>query len=378
MATTCSNVLRQPSVSVTIRTMNPDSHIVLGEGYDATKVYKLFENRYGASPVIFSNPSIPYALSCLYLRDSPEGAITDTAARIRRKCIEDHTPSGLPPHALAFKLPQKFIEDEALLDENPIELNPATDVQNGGTYSGVVQVRSVFGKRMGHSNIRRGSAVVIDREHIMTVAHNIWHERDGIAKSIQILRDCRADPYEVDSRLVDAGVVNYQWPISFSDEHDFAILHVSEPLHRGIQSMEYKQTPVAGGIHDVKIYGFPFNMFDNHNGEYLGRLCHSQGQVEYHCIDGLLDHNGDTEKGSSGGPVVESSGSVVAIHKGTMRDSRRRPIINIAVLINRHGNDVEKFMQALAVINGTSGSLEIAQSDNFMLEGHEAVCLGWE
>ncbi|KAI1460234.1 trypsin-like cysteine/serine peptidase domain-containing protein [Annulohypoxylon moriforme] len=280
---------------------------------------------------------------------------------------------GCEPQALIFKLLLRRSRPEAILRRNPRRVSPATTVQDGGIYSGIVRVVAEFKDHIGQRRRSSGSGTIIDNRHVVTVGHNVWNPEDGLAVSITIVRDDRADQKNYH---VDSGVVHFQWVKVSSVPHDFTILHVSEPFHDQIQHMKYETTPTSGGVVNVGIHGFPYDMPSNDQGHHLAHLCYSQSQVEYVPNDySMVLHDGDTESGNSGGPVVDtSSNTVIAVHRGSCGDS------NEAIAINHHGNDIEMFMKVLASMTDTSSAKDprIVQGREFPYNESTVAGVRWE
>ncbi|KAI1805306.1 hypothetical protein F4811DRAFT_551948 [Daldinia bambusicola] len=254
--------------------------------------------------------------------------------------------------------------NEAILEENPIVDSPEETVQDRGPVSGVMMVKATFEGR-GRRRVLKSTGVAINHSYIMTVAHAIWDSEFGLASSIKVIRDVRVGPSQENMRYVDAGAVHYRWaknPGCTSEstrKNDFAVLHVSEPFHRGIQPMAYKEPPAHPT--DVSIYGFP-------RGEPRLRYSLSR-QVKYAPnISGLLGHKGDTNHGSSGGPVIEiSSGIAFGLHQGFAKKTSTTPLINKAVLLQIHGNDPHRFMQFIDDFTeeNSMGDSSVVKGDEF-------------
>ncbi|KAI1472812.1 trypsin-like cysteine/serine peptidase domain-containing protein [Daldinia caldariorum] len=290
--------------------------------------------------------------------------------RARIECLPTLIDGG-PSAAVAFWYPSDhpFDYGEASIGLNRREVISDTYVQNDGPWSGIVRVEALFLGRTGKWWRTTGSAVIFDDYHVMTVGHNVWSREGGLALFVSIHRDRRADPEHLDTRYVDAGAVHYQWAKACSEakeskfmgkaawENDFAILRVSKPFHEGCRRMEYGKTPL--GDTNVGIYGFPRDMSID-NKVWQASLCFSRSTVTYApTTSTMLDHDGDTAGGNSGGPVVDNaSGKVIALHRGydKVKLHRRAEVdlaeINKAVALLVKGNDPEKFSQAIDVLTG--------------------------
>ncbi|KAI0851537.1 hypothetical protein F5Y00DRAFT_230042 [Daldinia vernicosa] len=59
----------------------------------------------------------------------------------------------------------------------------------------------------------------------------------------------------------------------------------------------------------------------------------------------MIEHFGDTLPGNSGSPVINSSGNIVAVHFGW--DFVHGRTVNLAVAIERNGNNITALRQAL-------------------------------
>ncbi|XDG07479.1 hypothetical protein ABKA04_007094 [Annulohypoxylon sp. FPYF3050] len=281
------------------------------------------------------------------------------------RILLDITINSCSPQAVAFRLSSNH--EESVLGKNRRRETHTPDIQDRGHYSEVIAKIRVSNNRYGFLH---GTGTVIGDHHIITVGHNVWHPDFGLAESITISRDARASS-EVDYRRVDAGVVHYHWATAFSQKNDFAVLHVSEPFPDEINRMAYRKTPSFEDV--IKVYGFSRDMPKDKNGKSLFHLCHSFSYVQYSVGEPLLYHDGDTEKGSSGGPMVDPSGVMIAVHRsgGETR--------NKAIAINHHGNDVDKFIEiGIAMATKTQIDPPIKKSNEFTLYDSTIACFGWE
>ncbi|KAI0554002.1 hypothetical protein F4679DRAFT_392797 [Xylaria curta] len=207
----------------------------------------------------------------------------------------------------------------------------------------------------------------------MTVAHNVWHMAFGPAVAIVIHRDHRAGPSGIDHRHhVEIASVHYGWATTHSKQNEFAILRVSVPFSEKVKPMKYKATiedPVETTIHGFSS-DFP----------KTGILSYSRAESRYVSEERIVFHDGNMFKGASGGPVVDGDGVVIAIHRGWGRHLSVEDRINQAVAINRHGNDVRRFIDALALSAGQfpDGASGIAHGATFVFRAAQVTLVGWD
>ncbi|KAI1393203.1 trypsin-like cysteine/serine peptidase domain-containing protein [Hypoxylon trugodes] len=320
-----------------------------------------------------TTPTPPIRIESRNMTRTPNGNIFPVK-RVRLPC--QVLPGGYTPAAFVFNLSSQFDSVETVLGKHPRDVSLSVDIENGGILSGVVMVESRYVDSNGNLWIGHGSATVIDEHHVVTTAHNVWDDNLGLARSIKISRDHRVDP---DDRYVDYGAVHYQWAHDLSKRNDFAVLRVSEPFHDGIRPLGYMKTPFDVGAMDFTVYGFPCDMPKDEDGEQLYQLCFSHSSFRDEPWNrNLIYHDGDTYYGNSGGPVVGPDGKMLAVHRG-YRNLSPTGKINVAVAINHHGNDIEKFIQALRARAGMALSRDflLIQGDA-LVDYPNAACFGWE
>ncbi|KAI1089504.1 trypsin-like cysteine/serine peptidase domain-containing protein [Rostrohypoxylon terebratum] len=294
---------------------------------------------------------------------------------------------GREPQAIVFQLPPRWNHPEAVLGRNPRTVSPVDNVEDGGSCSGFLMVLAVLVDHLGLRHRKYGAGTVIDDCRVLTAGHIIWCREFGLAQSITVRRDARAGS---DGRCVDTGVVHFQWAKDSSAKNDFAILHVSKAFPRGVRRMKYETTPISDDQTGVKIYGFPYDMLRHEDEQTYNQLCFSHSDVHYTCGSPLLCHDGDTEPGNSGGPLVGPSETVIAIHRGSGckaveiyengRKTKKFIRTNKAVAINHNGNDVEKFIKYMAAMLGDLSVQDprIIRSVNLLHHGWEVSGFGWD
>ncbi|OTB14486.1 hypothetical protein K445DRAFT_131375 [Daldinia sp. EC12] len=112
-------------------------------------------------------------------------------------------------------------------------------------------------------------------------------------------------------------------------------------------------------------------------------LCYSRSTVTYvPTTSTMLDHNGDTEGGNSGGPVVDDeSGKVIALHRGCSKvNVRSKEWINKAVALLFKGNDPEKFRQAIDFLSWgeSKEGFQVRKGYEFSIGECAATCFSWD
>ncbi|KAI0531556.1 trypsin-like cysteine/serine peptidase domain-containing protein [Xylaria digitata] len=232
-----------------------------------------------------------------------------------------------PPMAVAWKLGAGF--SEAILGKNPRDVVPPEEIMPGSLLRGVMKIISVC----GGSTVTE-SGVLIDDWTVATVGHLLVNGH-GHAKEVVICAGHGGGDNTVESRGGIYVTVHYDWYNKRSDPNDLAFIRLSEPFGT-VNPIGYMQTPITNDDIDASIYGFPY---DTPNDALGYRLCVSKCPVRYSqsSSTGMLEHEGDTEKGTSGGPVLDANGIVIALHKGG------GGLVNQAVTIDRNGNDFWAF-----------------------------------
>ncbi|KAI0436151.1 trypsin-like cysteine/serine peptidase domain-containing protein [Xylaria telfairii] len=260
------------------------------------------------------------------------------ASNNSRRVITQEGPSH--PMAVAWKLDAGF--SEAILGKNPRDVVPPEEIMLGSYLRGVVKITVGF----GGDSIVTGSGVLIDDWTVATVGHLLVNDY-GHAKDVVISAGQGSSDNTIEFRDGIYVAVHYKWYDKRSDPNDLAFIRLSKSFDT-VNHIKYMQTPVTDNSIDASIYGFPYDMPHDSPGN---RLCVSRCPVRYgqSSSTGMLEHEGDTAKGTSGGPVLDAQGIVIALHKGWAETGRRQ--VNRAVAIDRDGNDFWAFRLILGYMS---------------------------
>ncbi|KAH6696711.1 trypsin-like cysteine/serine peptidase domain-containing protein [Leptodontidium sp. MPI-SDFR-AT-0119] len=244
--------------------------------------------------------------------------------------IKEEKPRS--PRAVAW--PLQPTHTEALFGKNKRIVVGGEEVAYGGNLRGIVQINSEF---YGGVTVI-GTGVLINGWTVATAGHLLIDEA-GHAKNVVILAGKDGSSGDVESRDGIYVTVPYQWYKESFKQEDLGFIHLQKQFDT-VNPIMIKQTPVSD---NGAIYGYPGDMPDCAKGDYL---CKSTSLIMY-IPSGMVEHEADTEKGNSGGPILDDKGLVIGLHRGwDYKDDGTK--INQAVAIDREGNNFGAFIQVLA------------------------------
>jgi len=215
---------------------------------------------------------------------------------------------------------------------------PIGEIGHGGHTSGVVKIDTKFHGGRSYS----GTGFLINNGRaIATSGHLLFNVEEGHAKSAVIRAGPNGSSSNVECRVGIYAVIGHGWYASQSKPNDLGLIYLREPFH-SVTSMHVRQTPASD---NGTVYGYPGDMPHYAEGQ---ELCKSASVITYNSdvTAGMVEHEADTEKGNSGGPVVDDHGLVIAIHRGWGYKSNGEKI-NHAVAIDHEGNDIAAFVAVL-------------------------------
>ncbi|KAI1384095.1 trypsin-like cysteine/serine peptidase domain-containing protein [Hypoxylon trugodes] len=233
---------------------------------------------------------------------------------------------------------------EASLKKNPLRVVDVEEIQPGKTPHGAyVDLVLIFLSVLtlstpvvriiawlSNMECSSGTGTVIDNYTVVTAAHVLVSD-SGHAVSVQVIAE--------EGRNIESRYCKLDKPFDT------------------VQPIECQQCPITKENDAyTTIYGFPK---DTSVFAPCGQLCMSESPFHYNPTSKMIEHEGDTEEGNSGGPLIDSSGKVFALHSGCVHD-KTKDMVNLAVMIDRDGNNIAALLQ---VLNGEQ-SIESSTAPN--------------
>ncbi|KAI2464333.1 trypsin-like cysteine/serine peptidase domain-containing protein [Annulohypoxylon bovei var. microspora] len=234
---------------------------------------------------------------------------------------------------------------EARLGQNPMK-QVGEMVANSGVLDGIVQVVTKWSKHDRKSAIGIGTLI---EPNVVAVCGHLLRSQNGYAVKVEITAGNGA------SATGDYVVVPKKWLVRLENcrKNDIGMIHLDRPLN-GVHPLDYAQTPVTDSLshHGIlgRVYGFP---------ERFPRLCVSNMKIQFSLTyyPGWVEHNGDTMKGNSGGPIVDMNGRLIAVHGGwAWANKEMTGRINVSAPVDRMGNDFDVLREILAYMAVNPGA----------------------
>ncbi|KAF4466348.1 atp synthase f1 [Fusarium albosuccineum] len=263
--------------------------------------------------------------------------------------------------AVGWVLPCKV--SEMRLNKNPQVEVPVDEIKPGGPFRGIVRIVAIF----PNGTKGYGTGFLIDHDVVATSGH-VLADDDGNALKVLLFAGTGGPDGTMERREGDWVVVHGNW---FSrgehrDSNDIGFIRLS-----AVKPLEYMTTPVSDGRLTGTVYGYPGDFPAHARGK---RLCKSTSPLWFpYEASRVLQHEADTEVGSSGGPITDAKGSVIAVHAGHPKYT----MINEAVPINRNGNDFDIFIRIakfLALCRRDRAGL-ITPADDVILEDGQRIAI---
>ncbi|KAF2972794.1 hypothetical protein GQX73_g804 [Xylaria multiplex] len=251
--------------------------------------------------------------------------------------IEFEGPDSHRMRIVAWSLAEanSLTRHEGVITKLPRKVVKREFTTRGCKYSGIFKIVSEFEGPDKSRYRAQGTAFAVNKSHVLTAAHNMWHPKLGPAKNATLFPDARAGMWAQYARKCIAAATSPNWVQVRQVEHDFCMVAVAEPFGPEVHILPCHPSPGPSHVKDGIILGFPLDLPCDAPGRHLIQC---KGELSYHVDrDGIaIEHDINTKKGNSGGPVI-TSGQVVGIHTSFIHCERK----NRAIVINRNGNNVD-------------------------------------
>ncbi|KAI1384094.1 trypsin-like cysteine/serine peptidase domain-containing protein [Hypoxylon trugodes] len=252
-----------------------------------------------------------------------------------------------------------FTFEEAYLGKNPLMLVDVQEIQPGKMPQAIVYIVVA----LDNGGFRYGSGTVIDNNIVVTAGH-VLISSSGRAVSVDVIAG-EGDTKEL--RRGKCAAIHGRWYSMQAIANDVGVIELNEPF-KNVQPLTYIQSPIAndtGGI--ATVYGFPKDESRFLQNE---RLHKSRAPCKYNPTFKMIQHEGDSIGGVSGGPMIDKLDKVIAIHHGWNNDKETREVVNLAVTIGHNGNDFAALRQVLGA-SSIPGSTSHTQD-----QSHTVECMG--
>ncbi|KAK4222838.1 hypothetical protein QBC38DRAFT_66602 [Podospora fimiseda] len=228
----------------------------------------------------------------------------------------------------------------------------------------------------------KGSGFIItgqkNEQIVATAAHNLFEL--GLANSVILTTKVGTTTETVRYGTYAAAHAGYYSTLR-RDVNDIAFILPNQNFP-DVEPLRYQQTPETEKML-IDVFGFPKNA-EGLTPVPNGRLFVSTAAyMKYPNTDGEVAHQGNTEQGFSGGPILSSNepNTVIAVHTGAhaAKDFGVHKS-NLGAPINRSGNDFEPFHKFLSLVEDNTRAPNDAPARLCQLEklGPKGVAFTWD
>ncbi|KAK3371141.1 hypothetical protein B0T24DRAFT_305660 [Lasiosphaeria ovina] len=252
------------------------------------------------------------------------------------------------PKATAFRLQaaRSRREPEGKADDKiSREAVSSHDVQPGGDSRAVVSVKVIFESGDKAAEIL-GTGFAIDLSTVAVAGHLVAPDDPNYGRALQVIVQAGEPGNGAETRRGEYVAVHSNWISNQSEEHDIAFIRLVNPF-KDLKPIkcEALQKPVADNKNtDACVYGYTHcNEIGVPSHINSSKLWKSRAPYTF-SDDGFVLHKGDTDRGTSGGPVIlVDKGVAFAIHTGfSISDS-----VNFAVPFDFDNHNPTMFREVL-------------------------------
>ncbi|KAI1384088.1 trypsin-like cysteine/serine peptidase domain-containing protein [Hypoxylon trugodes] len=216
---------------------------------------------------------------------------------------------------------------------NQLELVATEEIQPGLAAHAVAYIETWSGR----VRCSYGTGAVIHGNIVVTVGHVLMSSSGPVtAVRVTVGRGPTSE-----SRHGTRVAFNLNWCTTGAIANDVALIELNLPFDN-VRPLNYGQSPVTdeNGVDSIA-YGFP----NTGTSVPCGQLYKSTAPLKYNPALNIFEHWGDTDSGSSGGPLIDNSEKVIALHWGY----HKQRSVNLAVAIDCNGNNFADLFRALDV-----------------------------
>jgi len=241
------------------------------------------------------------------------------------------------PYKADIEQNDNYVEESIIGQDGRVKISPTTSFP----YRTICKLYMIFG-----TNQYIGSGAIIDKNHVLTAAHNVYQKDEGgWVDSMLIIpaKDGSSEPYG--SSTPKTIRVLSEWIINENPNYDFAVITLYDDLGlstgwMGRMTSDYSD-PIYSG--PLNIAGYPGDL---DNGEYM----YASYENGDHATEFKHYYYLDTFGGMSGSPVWIYDGSnryIISVHayggtnmnSGTRIDRVKFDTIEDWLLADSSGND---------------------------------------
>ena len=220
--------------------------------------------------------------------------------------------SGMPYHFVKFDNLKDQVEvtnTERIVNESSGFNIISSDQVQDKPYSSVGRLEMFFTKD-GELMRGYGSGAAIDKNLIITAAHNIYDEHHGKAQTVYFQHMLTDTETLGNSKRAAQFFVHPQWADNFEKKYDIALVFLSESLNLTAAQIEnlLKLQILQGIGNTLSIVGYPngvINMSESSGKE----VNDEKGDSEH-----MIYHLANTERGNSGSPIISKDLHIVGTH----------------------------------------------------------------
>ncbi|KAJ8126851.1 hypothetical protein O1611_g6788 [Lasiodiplodia mahajangana] len=257
-------------------------------------------------------------------------------------------------------------DDEAFFELNPMKQVPTKRL---GQYRGIVKLEIHSRTEIGTLVRSYGTGWLLDRTTVVTSGHCVIGRMERMCSTQVTIGFGTDNPMTCRGTHV---LPHWAWFRDFNTAHDLAVIRIDNGNDEA--GLPWRTCPRTGGL-DVFVMGYPSFKDPELMRKKLRNPNLQESRDELDCkvavTKGLLKHEASTWNGSSGCPIFDNNGAIVAVHSG--RRSLTSHHYNVAPVLDEDWNNVDKMKEALnGFVQWSSGTSAIKDDVIYGLDNNGA------